>query len=55
MIELKQDLKSFREKYDKDQESRDIEIAKRPTRSELYSSIGVVGALVAIITTMTGG
>ena len=55
VIEIKDDLKAFRSKYDEDQDRRDLEIAKRPTRSELYGSIGAVGILVGIITRVIGG
>ena len=54
VIEIKQDLKAFRDKYDEDQERRDIEISKRPTRSEVYGSVGVVGIIVGIIVSVLG-
>ena len=55
VIEIKNDLKAFRLKYDEDQERRDVEIAKRPTRTELYGSVGVVGIIVGIIMSVMGG
>ena len=55
VIEIKQDLKAFRDKYDEDQERRDIEISKRPTRTELYSSIASVGVIIGIIVAVIGG
>ena len=54
MVEIKDELKSFRTKYDLDQEKRDIEISKRPTRTELYGSVGVVGVIATIIMTAIG-
>ena len=42
--EIKEDLKDFRGTYDTDQQRRDIELSKRPTRSELYSIFGVISA-----------
>ncbi|KKK76157.1 hypothetical protein LCGC14_2458180 [marine sediment metagenome] len=55
VIEIKDDLKAFRVKYDEDQEKRDVEIAKRPTRTELYGSVTVVGVIVGIVISIVGG
>ena len=55
VIEIKDDLKAFRLKYDEDQERRDVEIAKRPTRTELYGSVGAVGVIVGTIMSVVGG
>ena len=55
VIEIKEELKAFRTKYDEDQEKRDAEIAKRPTRTELYGSVGAVGVIVGIIMSVVGG
>ena len=55
VIEIKDDLKAFRIKYDEDQEKRDVEIAKRPTRTELYGSVTVVGVIVGIVISIVGG
>ena len=44
VTEIKEDLKDFRGTYDTDQQRRDIELSKRPTRSELYSIFGVISA-----------
>ena len=55
VIEIKEDLKAFRTKYDADQERRDDEIAKRPTRTEVYGSVGVVGVIVGIVSAIVGG
>ena len=55
VIEIKEELKAFRTKYDEDQEKRDLEIAKRPTRTELYSSIASVGIIIGIIVAVIGG
>ncbi len=55
VVEIKDDLKAFRIKYDEDQEKRDVEIAKRPTRTELYGSVAVVGVIVGIVTSIVGG
>jgi len=49
LLEIKDDLKDFREKYDQDQDLRDEQIAKRPTRSELWSLVIGVGAVVAAV------
>jgi hypothetical protein len=54
VVEIKNDLKAFRIKYDADQERRDEEIAKRPTRTELYGSVGAVGVIVGIIMSVIG-
>ena len=55
MIDIKTDLKSFREQYDKDQERRDEQIAKRPTRAELYAAVSAAGVLVGITMSLVGG
>ena len=55
VIEIKDDLKAFRIKYDEDQEKRDVEIAKRPTRTELYGSVTVVGVIAGIVISIVGG
>ena len=55
VVEIKNDLKAFRIKYDEDQEKRDVEIAKRPTRTELYGSVTVVGVIVGIVISIVGG
>ena len=44
VTEIKEDLKDFRGTYDTDQQRRDVELSKRPTRSELYSIFGVISA-----------
>lgn len=54
VIEIKDELKSFRNKYDEDQEKRDLEIAKRPTRAELWSSITVIIVIAGIIGSVVG-
>lgn len=53
--EIKEDLKAFRAKYDEDQEKRDIEISKRPTRGELYGSVTAAGIIVGIVVSLMGG
>jgi len=55
LIEIKQDLKGFREKYDTDQDRRDVEIAKRPTRGELWSLVAGASTLVGLALVFTGG
>jgi len=54
VMEIKDDLKAFRTKYDDDQEKRDEEIAKRPTRAELYGSIGAVAIIVGTFDRIMG-
>ena len=54
VIEIKEDLKAFRNQYDVDQQKRDDEISKRPTRGELYGSVGAVGIVVGIVVSLTG-
>ena len=54
MVEIKDELKAFRTKYDKDQEKRDDEIAKRPTRTELYGSVTVLGAIAGVLLAALG-
>jgi len=55
LIEIKQDLRDFREKYDTDQTRRDVEIAKRPTRGELWSLVAGASTLVGLALIYTGG
>lgn len=55
VIEIKEELKAFRTKYDEDQEKRDIEISKRPTRTELYGSVGAAGVIASIVAAVMGG
>lgn len=54
LLEIKTDLKDFREKYDEDQDRRDEQIAKRPTRSELWSLVAGVGVIVALVQAFGG-
>jgi len=54
VIEIKDELRAFRTKYDEDQEKRDEEIAKRPTRAELYGSIGAVAVIVGVLDRIVG-
>lgn len=54
VVEIKQDLKAFRDKYDIDQDRRDDEMSRRPTRKELYASIGVIGVLVSVVVSIVG-
>ena len=49
VVEIKDELKSFRAQYDSDQKKTDGEIAKRPTRAELYSTVGVLGMIVGVV------
>ncbi len=53
--EIKDDLKDFREQYTGDQETRHIELAKRPTRGELWSLVAGVGTMVGLTLAFTGG
>ncbi len=46
---------SFRDKYDADQDRRDEQIAKRPTRGELYAALGAVSTVVGITVLLVGG
>ncbi len=55
VIEIKDDLKAFRLKYDEDQEKRDIEISKRPTWAQMTGLVGGAGVLVTIAVTLAGG
>ncbi len=54
LLEIKTDLKDFREKYDDDQDRRDEQISKRPTRSELWSLVAGVGVIIAAVTAFGG-
>ena len=55
LIEIKDDLKDFRDQYTEDQETRHIELAKRPTRGELWSLVAGVGTMVGLTLAFTGG
>ncbi len=55
LIEIKNDLKDFRDTYDIDKEDRNKELAKRPTRVELWSLIGGASLIVGMTITLTGG
>ena len=55
VIEIKQELSSFRQKYDEDQARRDDEMSKRPTRTELYGSVAVVSAVMSAVISLIGG
>ena len=54
VMEIKEDLHEFREKYDRDIAHREVEFSKRPTRSELYALVAGAGTLVGIAVTLLG-
>lgn len=49
LLEIKRELADFRSKYDTDQQRRDSELSKRPTRAELYALVGVVGVIIGAV------
>jgi len=53
--EIKADLKDFREQYTDDHHKRLDELAKRPTRGELWSLVAGVGTMVGLTLAFTGG
>ena len=55
VMEIKDDLKAFRIKYDEDQDRRDLEISKRPTWGQMTGLIGGAGVIVTIVVTIVGG
>jgi len=55
LSEIKADLKEFRDQYTEDQETRHIELAKRPTRGELWSLVAGASTLVGLALVFTGG
>lgn len=48
VMEIKEDLKAFRIQYEMNQDKRDFELSKRPTRSEISVFIGSLGVLMTI-------
>ena len=54
LLEIKTDLKDFREKYEHDNAYWEEQIGKRPTRSELWSLVAGVGVIIAAVTALGG-
>ena len=54
LIEIKEDLKDFRAEYTKDQAQRSSDLAKRPTRGELWSLVAGATSLVALALALGG-
>jgi hypothetical protein len=54
LLEIKLDLKDFREQYTEDSEDRHREMAKRPTRGELWSLVAGASALFAVALAFVG-
>jgi len=55
LSEIKADLKDFRDQYTDDQEKRSDELAKRPTRGELYSLVAGASAIFTLALALTAG
>ncbi len=55
LIEVRDGLQEFRDEYTKDQKERNKELAKRPTRTELWSLVSGVGLIVGLTLTLAGG
>lgn len=53
--EIKVDLKDFREQYTSDQEIRSFELAKRPTRGELWSLVAGASTVFGLALALSGG
>lgn len=54
LLEIKKDLQEFRGQYTDDQTRRDADLAKRPTRGELYSLVAGAGTLVGLVLAFGG-
>ena len=54
VIDIKRELAAFRSKYDEDQEKRDDQISKRPTRTELALAVAALGTFLGIAATLLG-
>ncbi len=53
--EIKADLKDFRDQYTADQETRSVELAKRPTRGELWSLVAGASTIFGLALAFSGG
>ena len=52
ILEMRDDIKSLVSEQAEDQIVTERELGRRPTRSELYSTIGALGIVVGIIVSL---